>query len=92
MTDEQALSNAHAYLFEERERLLSLQAENDELRLQEREDRRQIKHLLALTQPTQQEITYHQDSKPRAVTAFAHEPGHRHLPPFCPKVWVTVLQ
>eukprot|EP00884_Botryococcus_braunii_P009152 jgi/Botrbrau1/18238/Bobra.53_1s0092.1 len=72
---QQALSNAHAYLFEERERLLALQAENDNLRLQEMEDRRQIKHLLALTQPTQQEITYHPHSKPRAVTAFPHGPG-----------------
>lgn len=30
----QALSDAHTYLFEERERLLALQAENDALRLQ----------------------------------------------------------
>ena len=30
----QALSDAHAFLFEERQRLLALQAENDELRLQ----------------------------------------------------------
>ncbi len=32
----QALSDAHAFLFEERQRLLTLQAENDELRLQVR--------------------------------------------------------
>ena len=30
----QALSDAHTYLFEERQRLLDLQSENDELKLQ----------------------------------------------------------
>lgn len=34
----QALSDAHTFLFEERQRLLTLQAENDELRLQVRLD------------------------------------------------------
>jgi hypothetical protein len=34
MSPAQALSDAHTYLFEERERLLALQAENDTLRLQ----------------------------------------------------------
>lgn len=42
----QALSDAHAFLFEERQRLLTLQAENDELRLQEIEDRKRIQQLL----------------------------------------------
>jgi coiled-coil domain-containing protein 77 len=43
----QALSDAHAFLFDERQRLLSLQAENDELRLQELEDRKRIQQLLS---------------------------------------------
>ena len=42
----QALSDAHAFLFEERQRLLALQAENDELRLQEIEDRKRIQQLI----------------------------------------------
>ncbi len=42
----QAVSDAHAFLFEERQRLLSLQAANDELRLQEIEDRKRIQQLL----------------------------------------------
>ena len=42
MCNIQALSDAHAFLFEERQRLLALQAENDELRLQEIEDRKRI--------------------------------------------------
>ena len=41
----QALSDAHAFLFEERQRLLALQAENDELRLQEIEDRKRIQQV-----------------------------------------------
>ncbi|KAG1679502.1 hypothetical protein FOA52_011101 [Chlamydomonas sp. UWO 241] len=43
---QKALSDAHVFLFEERQRLLSLQAENDELRLQEIEDRKRIQQLL----------------------------------------------
>lgn len=54
----QALSDAHTHLFEERQRLLDIQAENDELKLQELEDRKRIQHLLALTEPVEQEITY----------------------------------
>lgn len=54
----QALSDAHTYLFEERERLLQLQAAHDDLKLQEVEDRRRIQHLLALHSPMEQEITY----------------------------------
>ncbi|BDA49231.1 Coiled-coil domain-containing protein 77 [Coccomyxa sp. Obi] len=45
---QKALSSSQAYIFEERDRLLQLQAENDELRLQEVEDRHRLEHLLAL--------------------------------------------
>ncbi|GLC41905.1 hypothetical protein PLESTB_001046000 [Pleodorina starrii] len=44
---QKALSDAHNYLFDERQRLLALQAENDELRLQELQDRKTIQQLLA---------------------------------------------
>lgn len=54
----QALSDAHTYLFDERERLLALQAENDQLRLQEMEDRERIKQLLSLTRPTEQQVFF----------------------------------
>lgn len=66
----QALSDAHTYLFGERERLLQLQSDNDELRLQEVEDRKRIQHLLAMHGPLEQEITYNRDGKPNTVTAF----------------------
>lgn len=42
----QALSDAHNFLFDERQRLLALQAENDELRLQEIQDRKNMHQLL----------------------------------------------
>lgn len=54
----QALSDAHTYLFEERERLLALQAECDGLRLQEVEDRARIKQLLSLSQPVEHKVVY----------------------------------
>ncbi|KAG2433514.1 hypothetical protein HYH02_012632 [Chlamydomonas schloesseri] len=47
---QKALSDAHNFLFDERQRLLALQAENDELRLQEIQDRKSIQQLLALQQ------------------------------------------
>lgn len=45
----QAVSEAQAYIFEERDRLLALQADNENLRRQEHQDRRRIEQLLALT-------------------------------------------
>ncbi len=66
----QALSDAHTYLFEERDRLLKLQSENGELRLQEVEDRKRIRHLLAMHGPMEQEITYNRDGKPNTVTVY----------------------
>jgi len=64
---QQALSDAHIFLFEEREKVLRLAAENDELRVRELEDRKRIQHLLALTQPVGQEVTYFRSAKPEKV-------------------------
>lgn len=57
-------------MFEERQRLLNLQAENDELKLQEIQDRQRIQQLLSMTQPLEQTITYKQDCIPSSVTAY----------------------
>jgi coiled-coil domain-containing protein 77 len=64
----QALSDAHNFLFEERQRLLALQAENDDLKLQEVQDRKRIQQLLAMTQPYEQEMTYDKATAPQTVT------------------------
>jgi coiled-coil domain-containing protein 77 len=65
---QRALSDAHVFLYEEREQVLKLAAENDELRIQEVEDRKRIQHLLALTQPVSQEVTYFRDCRPGKVS------------------------
>lgn len=75
----QAVSDAHTYLFEERDRLLKLQSENDELRLQEVEDRKRIRHLLAMHGPLEQEITYNRDGKPNIVTVYPRH-GQENIP------------
>lgn len=75
----QALSDAHTYLFEERERLLKLQSDNDELRLQEVEDRKRIQHLLAMHSPLEQEITYNREGQPSTVTVFPRQ-GQENIP------------
>ena len=68
---QKALSDAHAYLFEERERLLKVQAENDELKLQEVEDRRRIQHLLQLMNPAEPEgaVEFSRETPPAEPTA-----------------------
>jgi coiled-coil domain-containing protein 77 len=67
---QRALSDANVYLFDEREQVLKLQAENDQLKIQELEDRRRIQHLLALTQPVSQEVTFFRDCRPAKMTRF----------------------
>eukprot|EP01025_Chloroclados_australasicus_P041684 TRINITY_DN4434_c0_g1_i7.p1 TRINITY_DN4434_c0_g1~~TRINITY_DN4434_c0_g1_i7.p1 ORF type:complete len:407 (+),score=37.63 TRINITY_DN4434_c0_g1_i7:49-1269(+) len=64
---QKALSDAHIYLFAERERLLQVQSENDELKLQQLQDRRRIQHLLNLSQPLEQEINYSKGCAPQAM-------------------------
>lgn len=75
----QALSDAHTYLFEERERLLALQAECDGLRLQEVEDRARIKQLLSLKQPVEHRVLYGGGENgrqgPQSSAVFPRSPG-----------------
>ena len=55
---QKALSDMQVYLFQEREHVLRLYAENDRLKIREVEDRKKIQHLLTLTHPPGGEITY----------------------------------
>lgn len=56
------------YLFQEREHVLRLYAENDRLKIRELEDRKKIQHLLSLSTTTEPEITYfHRQPPARAV-------------------------
>ncbi|MEW5301830.1 MAG: hypothetical protein WDW36_004665 [Sanguina aurantia] len=60
---QKALSDAHNFLFEERQRLLALQAENDALRLQEIQDRKHIQQLLLLENPGSRHAQHAQDPR-----------------------------
>lgn len=69
---QKALSDSHIYLWEEREKCQKLQAENDELKIQELEDRRKIQHLLSLVDPLVQDTTYVRDTPPDTMTLHPH--------------------
>jgi hypothetical protein len=64
---QRALSDAHVYLFDEREKVLKLHAENSQLKIQEMEDRQRIQALLALAKPAGEEVTYFRDCRPAHV-------------------------
>ena len=67
---QKALSEANVQLYDESATVLKLTAENEELRVQALEDRRKIQHLLALTQPVSQEVTFFKDCRPQMVQKF----------------------
>jgi len=58
------------YLYDERDRALRLAAENEQLKAQETEDRRRIAHLLALTRPVGEEVTFFRDCRPESLQSF----------------------
>ena len=64
------LGEANSSLFSLKENILKLQAENDALTIQEMEDRKRIQHLLALTQPVTEEVTFFRDCRPGRMTRF----------------------
>lgn len=65
---QKALSDMQVYLFQEREHVLRLYAENDRLKIRELEDRKKILHLLTLVEPDNEEITYFYKEPPDKVT------------------------
>ncbi|KAF5907567.1 coiled-coil domain-containing protein 77, partial [Clarias magur] len=65
---QKALSDMQVYLFQEREQVFRLYAENDRLKIKELEDRKKIQHLLALVGPDAGEITYFHKEPPHKVT------------------------
>ncbi|KNC55957.1 CCDC77 protein [Thecamonas trahens ATCC 50062] len=67
---QRALNEAHLYVYDERQQLLQVYAENDEMRVQELEDRRKIKQLLALTKPVASEVTYMPGREPVRMRRF----------------------
>uniref|UniRef100_A0A8C0G3S7 Coiled-coil domain containing 77 n=1 Tax=Chelonoidis abingdonii TaxID=106734 RepID=A0A8C0G3S7_CHEAB len=67
---QKALSDMQVYLFQEREHVLRLYAENDRLKIRELEDRKKIQHLLALVGTDKGEITYFHKEPPHKVRPF----------------------
>ncbi|XP_034258979.1 coiled-coil domain-containing protein 77 [Pantherophis guttatus] len=65
---QKALSDVQMYLFQEREHVLRLYAENDRLKIRELDDRKKIQHLLALLGTDEGEITYFHQEPPNKVT------------------------
>uniref|UniRef100_A0A4W3GQD3 Coiled-coil domain containing 77 n=1 Tax=Callorhinchus milii TaxID=7868 RepID=A0A4W3GQD3_CALMI len=65
---QKALSDMQVYLFQEREHVLRLYAENDRLKIRELEDRKKIQHLIALVGPEAGETTYFYKEPPHKVT------------------------
>ncbi|KAG8466806.1 hypothetical protein KFE25_008185 [Diacronema lutheri] len=67
-----ALSDAHMFLWEEREARLKVEARCDEIKLHEIESRRHVQHLLALAQPVAQEVTNYHGQVPDGFTRAPH--------------------
>jgi len=65
---QKALSDSNVHMFKERGESLKLLAENDELKIHEVENRRRIQHLLALTNPVAQEVTFFKDCRPMLMS------------------------
>lgn len=71
---QKALSDMQVYLFQEREHVLRLYAENDRLKIRELEDRKKIQHLLSLSKTTAPEITYFHHQPPAKAVITQHKP------------------
>lgn len=75
---QKALQDAKLYLYDEREQVIKLTHENENLKQQEVEDRRRIQELLALTQPASEEVRFH--SIELSAFKLAHAPLHCSIP------------
>ncbi|KAF4134482.1 hypothetical protein GN958_ATG04055 [Phytophthora infestans] len=67
---EESLKKANASLFQAKAELIDLQTENKTLKLQEQDDRQKMQHLLALTQPITEQVTFFRDCRPGTRTTY----------------------
>ncbi|KAK2498237.1 hypothetical protein MC885_013040 [Smutsia gigantea] len=65
---QKALSDMQVCLFQEREHVLRLHSENDQLRIRELEDKKKIQNLLALVGTDTGEVTYFYTEPPKKVS------------------------
>lgn len=61
---QKAISDMQVFLFQEREQVLKLYAENDRLKIQEIQDRKKINRLLSLAGVNENEVTYFVKEEP----------------------------
>lgn len=64
------LIQLQVFLFQEREHVLRLYAENDRLKIKELEDRKRIQQLLTLSRPVNGETTYFFKDNPAKVSCW----------------------
>ncbi|RLN32326.1 hypothetical protein BBJ28_00009938 [Nothophytophthora sp. Chile5] len=67
---ETSLKKANAALFQVKAELIDLEAQNNTLRIQEQDDRQKIQHLLTLTQPITEQVTFFRDCRPDSRTNY----------------------
>ncbi|XP_020909424.1 coiled-coil domain-containing protein 77 [Exaiptasia diaphana] len=72
---QKALSDMQVYLFQEREHVLRLYAENDRLKIRELDDRKKIQHLISLSRGGEAEITYFHRQPPARAIVTEHKPS-----------------
>ncbi|CAF0721823.1 unnamed protein product [Brachionus calyciflorus] len=64
---QKAISDMQVFLFQEREQVLKLYAENDRLKIQELQDRKKINRLLSLAGVNENEVTYFVKEPPNKI-------------------------
>ncbi|KAG1691902.1 hypothetical protein DVH05_026063 [Phytophthora capsici] len=67
---EETLKKTNTTLFQVKAELIDAQAENKTLKIQEQDDRLKIQHLLALTQPISEQVTFFRDCRPGTRTTY----------------------
>ncbi|KAL4093400.1 hypothetical protein PRIC1_010834 [Phytophthora ramorum] len=67
---EESLKKTNAVLFQVKAELIDMQTENKTLKLQEQDDRQKVQHLLALTQPITEQVTFFRDCRPGTRTTY----------------------
>ncbi|XP_069759390.1 coiled-coil domain-containing protein 77 isoform X2 [Narcine bancroftii] len=75
---QKALSDMQVYLFQERDHVLRLYAENDRLKIRELEDRKKIQHLLTLVGSEEEALTYFHKEPPHKVIVPQRTKKHGH--------------
>lgn len=72
---QKAISDMQVFLFQEREQVLKLYAENDRLKIQELQDRKKINRLLSLAGVSENEVTYFIKEPPGKIIINQKQPN-----------------